>query len=343
MLQEIKDIYNYRREDNSPMLSPYEPSGDIDFWKPYRDNFAYFDRMFMKKYRSWFPMDQEGDIEEVSVDFAYDVKSWLMINNKRYAELFRMHSIPDDTKYSLTDNVYENETIGKTTSNSGTFTKGSEQITDSGSNVYGAQTNSDSISKTFASQADSESKSKSFASQADSESKSKTFGQQLIDQDTSETIGATQKTTTNGTSAYNESGFSDTDQSVEAEVARSNSTSVDITNGSHTDSETNSYTHGAHTDTENNSYTHGAHTDTESNSYTLGTHTDTISNTRTDGQRIDSNSETGSESITRQRSGNIGVRTVDEMLTIHKNTWVDFSFFELIFAEIARELLRGVI
>lgn len=47
MLQEIKDIYEYRRDDNSPMLSPYQPS-DIDFWKPYRDNYAYFDRMFMK-------------------------------------------------------------------------------------------------------------------------------------------------------------------------------------------------------------------------------------------------------------------------------------------------------
>lgn len=290
MLQEIKDIYNYRREDNSPMLSPYEPSGDIDFWKPYRDNFAYFDRMFMKKYRSWFPMDQEGDIEEISVDFAYDVKSWLMINNKRYAELFRMQSIPDDSKYSLTDNVSENETIGKTTSNSGTFTKGSEQITDSGSNIYGAQT--------------------------DSETKSKTFGQQIIDHDTSETIGVTEKTTTNTTSAYNESGYSDKDKTVEADAARSNSVNVDITNGSHTDSETNGYTH--------------------------GTHTDTISNTRTDGQRIDTNSGTGSESITRQRSGNIGVRTVDEMLTIHKDTWVDFSFFEIIFADIARELLRGV-
>lgn len=291
MLQEIKDIYNYRREDNSPMLSPYEPSGDIDFWKPYRDNFAYFDRMFMKKYRSWFPMDQEGDIEEVSVDFAYDVKSWLMINNKRYAELFRMQSIPDDTKYSLTDNVYENETIGKTTSNSGTFTKGSEQITDSGSNIYGAQ--------------------------SDTETKSRTYGEQHIDNDTSETIGATQKTTTNGTSAFNESGFSDTDRTVEAETARSNSVNVDITNGSHTDSENNGYTH--------------------------GTHTDTISNTRTDGQRIDTNLGTGSENITRERSGNIGVRTVDEMLTIHKDTWVDFSFFEIIFADIARELLRGVI
>lgn len=291
MLQEIKDIYNYRREDNSPMLSPYEPSGDIDFWKPYRDNFAYFDRMFMKKYRSWFPMDQEGDLEEVAVDFAYDVKSWLMINNKRYAELFRIQAIPDDSKYSLTDNVYENETIGKTTSNSGTFTKGSEQITDNGSNIYGAQ--------------------------SDTETKSHIYGEQRIDNDTAETIGATQKTTTNGTSAFNESGFSDTDRSIEAETARSNSVNVDIVNGSHTDSENNGYTH--------------------------GTHTDTISNTRTDGQRIDTNSGTGSENITRQRSGNIGVRTVDEMLTIHKDTWVDFSFFEIIFSDIARELLRGVI
>ena len=49
----------------------------------------------------------------------------------------------------------------------------------------------------------------------------------------------------------------------------------------------------------------------------------------------------GSETVTRDRAGNIGVRTVDEQLEIHKRVWVDFSFYEIIFAEITRELLRG--
>ena len=286
MIQEIKDIYNYRRDDGSAMLSTY----DSDFWKPYRDNFAYYDRLFMKKYASWFPLDQEGDLENVAIDFAYDVKSWLMINDKRYSELFRINVIPDDKHYSLTDNVYELETIQKSTSNSGTFTKGSEQITDNGSNQYGAQ--------------------------SDSEGKSKTFGQQIIDHDTSESIGQATKTTENGTSAFNQTGYSDTDKTTEVDAAKSNTINVDITNGSHTDSETNSYTHGAHTDT--------------------------ISNTRVDGQRQDSSSDSGTESVTRERAGNIGIKDVAQILGDQRDFWVDFSFYELIFSEIARELLRGV-
>lgn len=289
MLQTIKDIYDYRKEDNSPMLSPFEPSGTTDFWKPYRDNFPYFDRLYMKKYRSWFPMDQEGDIEEIAVDFAYDVKSWLMINEKRYSELYRIQTITDDEKYSLTDNVYEHEVIDKDTSSSGSNVKGQETITDTTVNQYGQQ--------------------------SDSESKSASFAQKTIDEDISKTYGTATKTTENGTSAFNESGYSDTDRSVETDATR--------------------------TDTEDNTVTHGSHTDTETNSYTHGTHTDNLGNTRIDGQRTDTSTGTGSEDVERTRSGNIGVRTVDEMLNIHKDMWVDFSFYEMIFAEITRELLRG--
>lgn len=289
MLQTIKDIYDFRKEVNSPMLSPFEPDGDIDFWKPYRDNFPYFDRLYMKKYRSWFPMDQEGDIEEVAVDFAYDVKSWLMINEKRYSELYRIQTITDDEKYSLTDNVYEHEVIDKDTSTSGSNVKGQETITDTTVNQYGQQ--------------------------SDSESKSLSRGQQLDSESISKSFGAASKTIESATSAANESEYSNTDRTIESDAAR-------------TDGETNSYTHGSRSDSETNSYTHG-------------THTDNLGNTRIDGQRTDTSTGTGSEDIERTRSGNIGVRTVDEMLNIHKDTWVDFSFYEMIFAEIARELLRG--
>ena len=341
MIQTIKDIYDYRREDNSPMLSPFEPAGDIDFWKPYRDNFPYFDRLFMKKYRSWFPMDQEGDIEEVAIDFAYDVKSWLMINDKRYSELFRIQTIEDDEKYSLTDNVYEHEVIDKDTSSSGSNIKGQETITDTAENKYAAQSDSESKSRTIGQQSDSESKSLSVGQQSDSESKSLVHGQQVIDEDKSKTYGAATKTTENGTSAFNESGYSDTDRSVESDAVHTDTEDNSVTNGEHTDTETNSYTHGSHTDTETNSYTHGSHTDTETNSYTHGAHTDNLSNTRVDSQRTDTSIGTGSEDVERTRTGNIGVRTVDEMLNIHKDMWVDFSFYEMIFAEITRELLRG--
>lgn len=285
MLYEIKDIYDYQKSINTPMLSDY-PS---DFWEAYRLNSAHFDRIFMKKYRSWFPMDQEGSLSDIAEEFSGDVYAWLMVNDKRYSELFRINDITDDEKYSLTDNVYEHEIIDKDTSSSGSNVKGQETITDAATNQYGAQ--------------------------SDSESKSASFAQKTIDEDISKTYGTATKTTENGTSAFNESGYSDTDRSVETDATR--------------------------TDTEDNTVTHGSHTDTETNSYTHGAHTDNLSNTRTEGQRTDTSTGTGTEDVERTRSGNIGVRTVDEMLNIHKDMWVDFSFYEMIFAEIARELLRG--
>ena len=291
MLYEIKDIYDYNKEENNEMLSSFVSSVDPEnsFWEPYRNNYKKFDRMFMKKYRSWFPMDQEGSLAEIAEEFADDVENWLTINDKRYTELYRMQIIPDDEKYSLTDNVYEHEIIDRDTSSSGSNIKGSETITDTATNQYGQQS-------------DSESKSLSRGQQSDSESISKSFG-------------AVTKTIESGTSAANESSYSNTDISTESDAAR-------------TDGETNSYTHGSRSDSESNSYTHGSHTDS-------------LSNSRTEGQRTDTSTGSGTEDVKRTRSGNIGVRTVDEMLTIHKNTWVDFSFYEMIFAEIARELLRG--
>lgn len=289
MLYEIKDIYNYNKEESKKMLSMFASSEENDFWEPYRNNHEFFDRIFMKKYRSWFPMDQEGTLAEVSEEFAYDVWAWLKINDKRYSELYRIQNITDDEKYSLTDNVYEHEIIDRDTTSSGSNIKGSETITDTAVNQYGQQS-------------DSESKSLSRGQQSDSESISKSFG-------------AATKTIESATSAANESEYSNTDRTVESDAAR-------------TDGETNSYTHGSRSDSESNSYTHGSHTDD-------------LTNTRVDGQRTDTSSGSGTEDVERTRSGNIGVRTVDEMLNIHKDMWVDFSFYEMIFAEIARELLRG--
>lgn len=291
MIYDIKDIYTYNKEHTTPMLSTFVSvaGGSVDFWKPYKDNYAYFDRVFMKKYRSWFPMDQDGDLEEIVAEFADDVKGWLMINDKRYSELYRMQTIPDDEKYSLTDNVSEHEVIETEFGKEVTFNKGLQEITDSGTATFGAHT--------------------------DTEDNSRTYGEQEIETDATTTTGATGKTITDSTSAFNDSTFANVDKSVEEDDSRQDTVDQTVTNG--------------------------AHTDTEDLSRTYGTHTDTNGNTRTDGAREDKTTDDGSETVTRDRAGNIGVMTVDQMLTIHKETWVDFSFYEIIFAEITRELLRG--
>lgn len=291
MIFDIKDIYDYNKIADTPMLSNFTSTagGNVDFWKPYKDNHAYFDRMFMKKYRSWYPMDQDGDISDISGEFTYDVKAWLMINDKRYSELFRIQNIADDEKYSLTDNVYEHETIETEFGKEVTFNKGSQQISDSGSETIGAHT--------------------------DTQDNERVYGQQQIDTDATNTQGSTGKTITDSTSAYNDSGFSNVDKTLEEDDSRQDTIDQTVINGSHTD--------------------------TEDLSTTYGSRTDSKSNTRTDGAREDTTADSGTETVTRDRAGNVGVKDVAEILEDQQRMWVNFSFYELIFAEITRELLRG--
>ena len=311
MIYEIKDIQSYCRENNVKMLSTY----DADFWKPYRDNNEYFDRLFMKKYRSWFPMDQEGDLSEVVTDFAYDVKSWLMINDKRYSELYRIQTIADDEKYSLTDNVYESEVINESGEHSSTFNKGEQTDTEDLEAVKGEQT-------------DTQDNERVKGEQTDTQDNERVKGQEQIDTDATNTIGETGKTITNSTSAFNDSGFVNTDKSEEDDDSRQDTIDQTVVEGERTDTEDLSTTYGARTDTEDLSATYGARTDTQDNS-------------RTSGAREDTEEGTDSKTIERLRQGNIGVKDVPQMLGDQFEFWSVFSLYDLIFSEIARELLRG--
>lgn len=311
MLYEIKDIASYNKEENKMMLSNY----DADFWKPYRDHYNYFDRLFMKKYRSWFPMDQEGDLEEVATDFTFDVKAWLMINDKRYSELYRIQTIADDDKYSLTDNVYEIESIEESGEHSSTFNKGEQTDTEDLEAVKGEQT-------------DTQDNERVKGEQTDTQDNERVKGEEQIDTDATNTTGATGKTITNSVSAYNDSSFTNADKSEEDDESREDTIDQTVVEGERTDTEDLSTTYGARTDTEDLSTTYGARTDTQDNS-------------RTSGAREDTEEGTDSKTITRNRSGNIGVKTVVQMLEEQWEGWGLMNFYDFIFAEIARELLRG--
>lgn len=291
MLYEIKDIYNYNKEEETKMLSGFTSSVDTenDFWKPYRDNYTYFDRIFKKKYTSWFPFDQEGDVDDVALDFSEDVKAWLMINDKRYSEMFRVWTIPDDEKYSLTDNVYEHEIIEASGEYSSEFNKGAQIDTEDLERVKGQQ--------------------------IDTQDNERVKGQEQIDTDATNTTGATGKTITNQVSAFNDSTFANSDKSIEADDSRQDTIDQTVIDGARTDTEDLSTTYGSRTDTEDNSRTSGARKDTDEGS--------------------------DSKTTERTRSGNIGVKTVSQMVLESYQAWEVISFYELIFSEIARELLRG--
>jgi hypothetical protein len=234
----IGDIYAQNKHDNKMMLSPY-PS---DFWKPYRDNNGYFDRRFMTLFKSWYPYEQETDEgrESVADDFRYDVYAHLMANDKRYSELFRINTIPDNEAYSLTNNVDYTETYGETNGRDVTFNKGSQTDTEDNERTKGQQ--------------------------IDSEDLSATKGQQIDSEDLSATQGAQDIDTTNSKSAYNESTFTPTDKS-------------EVEQGARTDTQDNERTYGSRTDTEDNERTYGQRIDSEDLSRTSGAREDTTEET----------------------------------------------------------------
>ena len=146
----IGDIYKANAAAGSLMLSNFSVAGaEDDFWSDYRSNHTNYDRVFNRMFNSFKPFMQFGDetLEEVVNAFRQDVYDHLLINQKKYEELYRVQVIPDDD-YSLINNYDMQEIMDKDVtdnqdntygqrSDSGSFTKGSR--TDTGSNTKGQQ------------------------------------------------------------------------------------------------------------------------------------------------------------------------------------------------------------
>ena len=145
----VGQVYKYNAANNSMMLSNYTHTGEIDFWKEYRDNHTRYDKVFNRMFNSFYYFMQLDDtVDEVADQFREEVYNHLLINDKKYDELYRVQVIPDDD-YSLVNNydMYEymdkdatdnqDNTYGQR-QDSGSFTKGSRQ--DSTSITVGEQT-----------------------------------------------------------------------------------------------------------------------------------------------------------------------------------------------------------
>lgn len=158
-MYKVGDLYKYNRAEDTKMLSNYTAKDpDNDFWEEYRTNYARYDAVFNRMFNSflYFMQDPDQSVSEVSTDFTQAVYDHLLINDKKYSELYRIEVIPDD-EYSLTNNYSITEIMDKdiTDNNdntygqridSGSFTEGSR--TDSGSQTKGQQNDqtTDSVS-----------------------------------------------------------------------------------------------------------------------------------------------------------------------------------------------------
>lgn len=136
-MKTVNDIYQYNKDNNSKMLSDFPST----FWEEYRTNFTRYDRVFRRMFltfRYCFQSEQD-DTQSVADNFREDVYDHLLINSKKYEELYRVHVLPD-IEYSLTDNYNVTETMDK-------------QIIDTNENQYGSRT--DNVSETEGDRTDS--------------------------------------------------------------------------------------------------------------------------------------------------------------------------------------------
>lgn len=134
MLKTVKDMYKYASDNSTKLLSNYS----ADFWGDYRTNYATYDKLFCRLFRSWFYFLQERDedISDIVTDFTADVYAHLLLNDKKYSELYRINVLPDDD-YSLINNYDMHEDMDKDTTSNNTNTYGSREDSDG----IGAQSN----------------------------------------------------------------------------------------------------------------------------------------------------------------------------------------------------------
>ena len=76
---------------------------------------------------------------------------------------------------------------------------------------------------------------------------------------------------------------------------------------------------------------------TDSTSSNIGEHVDTT--TSNSGEQTNTTNQTSTETYTLTKKGNIGVKTVSEILNEHNNFWDSFSFYDRIFKDICSECL----
>lgn len=106
-LKTVKEMYEVSKRLNVPLLSNF----NAVWWNEYTSNFATYDKVFRRLYLSFKYFIQDGDesVEEVRNDFTDAVLGHLMVNNKKYSELYRIYVVNDED-YMLLDNYNITET-----------------------------------------------------------------------------------------------------------------------------------------------------------------------------------------------------------------------------------------
>lgn len=107
----VKQMLDFVQTNDTPLLSSF----DADFWREYVANHEYYDKVFARLYKNFYYFNQDANDtkENVTPNFITDVYGLLMLNRKRYSELYRINVVNDE-QYSILDNYDVTETLEKT-------------------------------------------------------------------------------------------------------------------------------------------------------------------------------------------------------------------------------------
>ena len=250
----VNDMYNHTKIANTPLLSSY----NAEFWADYVQNFVKYDKLFRRLYKSFWYFDQlyDDSISIVTTDFTDEVYNHLLVNTKKYSELYRINVVSDED-FSIVDNYNVTENMNRETE---------KNITD----VFGQR--NDSESDTIGARTDT--KSESLGQRSDS--KSETIGAR--EDNTNYTQGAQNNQTTVGIEGFNSSSFQDSDKTTDSIGQRIDSNTSTVGSQSNSESSTigaqsNSSSSTIGSQTNAKSFTKGSqsdnHSDEGTETYTL--------------------------------------------------------------------------
>lgn len=120
----VKEMYDVTKSAGTPLLSNFN---DV-FWNDYIEHYTELDRYFARRYSSfrYFAQEESDTIEVVTQNFTSSVYEHLLVNKKRYEELYRVQSV-NDNDYMLLDNYNVNETVTKEGSGNGSIVSGERE------------------------------------------------------------------------------------------------------------------------------------------------------------------------------------------------------------------------
>lgn len=301
-MKTVKEMYNYSHDNDLKLLSDF----DAAFWEEYKLNHARYDKVFSRLYSSFYYIHQEEDftIDVVQSEFSEDVYNFLLINRKKYEELYRIYNISDDD-YKFDNNFSVKTTYSKNSAGSGTFN-------------YGGKTDSVSVTETLGAREDSTNSSQNNSERTDSYSDTIGAGKTTVSNKT----GKQDNSHVNTVATYNDEDFYNKEKSSDLLGERVDESTENITERSNSGEKVT-----------------GSESVETSSTFSKGSQSNSNSSITEKSSYVDSTSNSSNENYTMEKSGLIGNKTSTSLIKEHENYWRLYEFYNRIFSDICSEFL----